>query len=115
MTNFEFLKKDEKFSSFADIAITAEKLYGIDTASCVFNVRRAAEFAVKWMYSVDGSLVMPYQDTFVTLINTVEFKDIVGNDMFRRIDLIRLVGNTSAHSTRNIKPEQAELAHENLF
>ena len=76
MTNFEFLKKDEKFSSFADIAITAEKLYGIDTASCVFNVRRAAECAVKWMYSVDGSLVMPYQDNFVTLINTVEFKDI---------------------------------------
>lgn len=115
MTNFDFLKKDEKFSSFADIAITAEKLYGIDTASCVFNVRKAAEFAVKWMYSVDGSLVMPYQDTFVTLINTVEFKDIVGNDIFRRIDFIRLVGNTSAHSTRNIKPEQAELALENLF
>ena len=115
MTNFEFLKKDEKFSSFADIAITAEKLYGIDTASCVFNVRKAAEFAVKWMYSVDGSLVMPYQDTFVTLINTVEFKDIVGNDIFRRIDFIRLVGNSSAHSARNIKPEQAELALENLF
>ena len=115
MTNFDFLKKDEKFSSFADIAITAEKLYGIDTASCVFNVRRAAEFAVKWMYSVDGSLVMPYQDTFVTLINTVEFKDIVGNDIFRRIDFIRLVGNSSAHSARNIKPEQAELALENLF
>ncbi len=115
MTNFDFLKKDEKFSSFADIAITAEKLYGIDTASCVFNVRRAAEFAVKWMYSVDGSLVMPYQDSFVTLINTVEFKDIVGNDIFRRIDFIRLVGNSSAHSARNIKPEQAELALENLF
>lgn len=115
MTNFDFLKKDKKFSSFADIAITAEKLYGIDTASCVFNVRKAAEFAVKWMYSVDGSLVMPYQDTFVTLINTVEFKDIVGNDIFRRIDFIRLVGNSSAHSARNIKPEQAELALENLF
>ena len=26
MTNFDFLKKDEKFSSFADIAITAERL-----------------------------------------------------------------------------------------
>ena len=115
MTNFEFLKKDEKFSSFADIAITAEKLYQVDIASCIFNIRRAAEFAVKWMYSVDGSLVMPYQDTFVTLINTVEFKDIVGNDIFRRIDFIRLVGNSSAHSARNIKPEQAELALENLF
>ena len=115
MTNFEFLKKDEKFSSFADIAITAEKLYQVDIASCIFNIRRAAEFAVKWMYSVDGSLVMPYQDTFVTLINTVEFKDIVGNDIFRRIDFIRLVGNSSAHSAHNIKPEQAELALENLF
>lgn len=115
MTNFDFLKKDEKFSSFADIAITAEKLYRVDIASCIFNIRRAAEFAVKWMYSVDGSLVMPYQDTFVTLINTVEFKDIVGNDIFRRIDFIRLVGNSSAHSARNIKPEQAELALENLF
>ena len=115
MTNFDFLKKDEKFSSFADVAITAEKLYQVDTASCIFNIRRAAEFAVKWMYSVDGSLVMPYQDTFVTLINTVEFKDIVGNDIFRRIDFIRLIGNSSAHSARNIKPEQAELALENLF
>ena len=115
MTNFDFLKKDVKFDSFADVAITAEKLYQVDIASCIFNIRRAAEFAVKWMYSVDGSLVMPYQDTFVTLINTVEFKDIVGNDIFRRLDFIRLVGNSSAHSARNIKPEQAELALENLF
>ena len=94
MTNFDFLKKDKKFSSFADVAVTAEKLYRIDIASCIFNIRRAAEFAVKWMYSVDGSLVMPYQDNFVTLINTIEFKDIVGNDIFRRIDFIRLVGNS---------------------
>ncbi|MBQ8860661.1 MAG: DEAD/DEAH box helicase family protein [Ruminococcus sp.] len=115
MTNFDFLKKDKKFSSFADVAITAEKLYRVDIASCVFNIRRAAEFAVKWMYSVDSSLIMPYQDNFVTLINTIEFKDIVGNDIFRRVDFIRLVGNTSAHSVRNIKPEQAELALENLF
>ena len=115
MTNFDFLKKDKKFGNFADVAITAENLYRVDIASCVFNIRRAAEFAVKWMYSVDSSLVMPYQDNFVTLINTIEFKDIVGNDIFRRVDFIRLVGNTSAHSVRNVKPEQAELALENLF
>ena len=76
MANFDFLKKDNKFSSFADVAIVAETLYRIDYASCVLQVRRAAEFAVKWMYSVDGALVMPYQDQFVSLINTVEFKEI---------------------------------------
>ncbi len=115
MTNFDFLKKENKFSAFADTAITAETLYRIDIPSCVFNIRRATEFAVKWMYSVDGSLVMPYQDTLVTLINTVEFKDIVGNDLYRRLNFIRMVGNNSAHSSRTITPEQAELALENLF
>ena len=115
MTNFDFLKKENKFSAFADTAITAETLFRIDIPSCVFNIRRATEFAVKWMYSVDSSLVMPYQDTLVTLINTVEFKDIVGNDLYRRLNFIRMVGNNSAHSSKTITPEQAQLALENLF
>ena len=115
MTNFDFLKKEKKFSAFADTAVTAETLFRIDIPSCVFNIRRATEFAVKWMYSVDSSLVMPYQDTLVTLINTVEFKDIVGNDLFRRLNFIRMVGNNSAHSSKTITPEQAQLALENLF
>ena len=115
MTNFDFLKKDKKFDSFADVAITAERVYNIDAATCVINVRRCAEFAVKWMYSVDGSLVMPYQDNFNTLISTTEFKDVVGIDIIRRLDFIRKVGNNSAHSAKVIKPEQAQLALENLF
>ena len=88
MTNFDFLKKDSKFDSFADVAITAERVYNIDAAICVINVRRCAEFAVKWMYSVDSSLVMPYQDNFNTLISTTEFKDVVGIDIIRRLDFI---------------------------
>ena len=28
----------------------------------MLNCRRAMEFAIKWMYSVDGGLVMPYDD-----------------------------------------------------
>ncbi len=115
MTNFDFLKKDEKFAGFADTAVMAEKLYTVDIPSCVFNIRRAAEFAVKWMYSVDSSLVMPYQDNLVTLINTVEFKDIVGQDLFRRINFIRIIGNNAAHNARAVTAEQAALALENLF
>ncbi|MBO5267115.1 MAG: DEAD/DEAH box helicase family protein [Ruminiclostridium sp.] len=115
MTNFDFLKKDEGFESFADTAITAEKLYSFDIESCVFNIRRATEFGVKWMYSVDEDLTMPYNDKFVSLINTAEFRDIVGEDLYRRIDFIRIIGNNSAHSSKKTKPEQAEVALENLF
>ena len=115
MTNFDFLTKEQKFAAFANTAVTAEKLYRIDIPSCIFNIRRATEFAVKWMYSVDDSLIMPYQDNLVTLINTVEFKDVVGNDIFRRINFIRMVGNNSAHSSKAVTPEQAYVALENLF
>ena len=50
MTNFDFLKEEEKFTSFADAAISAEKILPIDTAASVINCRRAMEFAIKWMY-----------------------------------------------------------------
>ena len=42
------------------------------------------EFAVKWMYSVDGSLVMPYQNKLVSLMNTDEFKDFIGIELYKR-------------------------------
>ena len=54
MSNFDFLKAEEKFSSFADVAISAERILPIDYAASVINCRRAMEFAIKWMYSVDG-------------------------------------------------------------
>ena len=62
MTNFDFLKKEPQFDSFADVAISAEKLLHIDREACVFNCRRAMEFAIKWMYSVDSSLVISQSD-----------------------------------------------------
>ena len=67
MTNFDYLKKDNQFSSFADVAIAAEKVLPIDVESSVMNCRRAMEFAIKWMYSVDNSLEMPYQDNLISL------------------------------------------------
>ena len=115
MTNFDFLKKESKFLPFAEAAISAEKIYQIDTAACVINCRRAMEAAVKWMYSVDSALVMPYQDSLISLINTDEFRDIVDDNLLRRMDFIRKTGNAAAHAGRQITKEQAALCLENLF
>lgn len=116
MTNFEFLKKEPKFSPFAEAAISAEKIYRIDSEACVINCRRAMEFAVKWMYSVDSDLVMPYQDTLISLMSDESFRDIVGIDIWRRMDFIRRTANNAAHcSNKKISSEQAELCLENLF
>ena len=115
MTNFDFLFSTPDFSAFSSVAISAEKLLHIDIDSCVFNCRRAMEFAVKWMYSVDRDLVMPYEDNLHLLINSEEFRDIVGNDVWRRMDLIRKMGNDVAHKSKEITEDQAELCLENLF
>ena len=115
MTNFDFLKADKRFDQFADVAIAAEKLLHIDVDSCVLSCRRAMEFAVKWMYSIDDELKMPYQDTLVALMNDETFREIVGADIWRRMDFIRKLGNHAAHSGKKITTEQAELCIENLY
>ncbi|MBE7046576.1 MAG: DUF4145 domain-containing protein [Ruminococcaceae bacterium] len=115
MTNFDFLKSDPQFATFADVAISAEKILNIDASASVINCRRAMEFAVKWMYSVDKDLEMPYDTTLITLMSSEEFRDVVGNDIYRRMDFIRKAGNIAAHSGKKISMEQAKLCIENLY
>lgn len=115
MTNFDIFAADPQFEPFASVAISAERILHIDPSACVLNCRRAMEFAVKWMYTVDKALVMPYQDTLVSLMNTEDFRDIVGTDLWRRMDFIRRTGNNAAHSGKKITEEQAALCLENLY
>ena len=115
MTNFDLFTKEQDFTLFAEPAVAAERIYQIDPAACVLNCRRAMEFAVKWMYSVDEGLVMPYQDSLVSLMNAEDFRDIVGADIWRRMDFIRRAGNNAAHTGKKITEEQAALCLENLF
>ena len=114
MSNFKFLLSEPGFSSFADVAIAAEKILHIDPAACILNCRRSMEFAVKWMYSVDKELEMPYQDNLQSLMSREEFRQIVGQDLYTRMDFIRRKGNTAAHNTGRITEAVAMLCLENL-
>ena len=115
MTNFDIFTSTLEFEPFASVSVSAERILHIDPAACVLNCRRAMEFAVKWMYSVDEGLVMPYQDSLVSLMNAEDFRDIVGTDIWRRMDFIRRIGNTAAHTGKKITEEQAALCLENLY
>ena len=88
MSNFKFLLSEPGFASFAEVAISAEKILHIDPAASILNCRRAMEFAVKWMYSVDKELEMPYQDNLISLMSREEFRSIVGSDIYARMDYI---------------------------
>lgn len=114
MSNFDFLLSEPEFSSFAQAAINSERFFKIDTAACALNCRRAAELAVKWMYSVDAELEKPADERFVCLISGETFRDIVGKDLYTRLEYIRKTGNNAAHADKKITPEKARLCLENL-
>ena len=115
MTNFDYLKSNPQFDAFIDVAVSAERIINIDPEACIIDCRRSMEFAIKWMYSVDKSLVMPYQDNLNSLMHTEEFKDIVDADLWRRLDFIRRMGNNAAHTGKKITFDQAALCLQDLF
>lgn len=115
MTNFDYLKSESQFSTFVDVAICAERIIHIDAEACVINCRRSMEFAIKWMYSVDKSLIMPYQDNLNSLMHTEEFRDIVDGNLWDRLNFIRRMGNNAAHTSRKITFDQAALCLHDLF
>ena len=114
MTNFDYLKEEPKFSTFADVAISAEKIILMDPQASIVNSRRAMEFAIKWMYSVEKSLAMPYQDNLYSLMSDSDFRQFVGEDIWKRLDYIRACGNTVAHTSRKSGRDEAMLCLENL-
>ncbi len=115
MSNFTPYQSDPRFAPFATIAISAERILPIDPSASALNCRRAMELAVKWMYSVDGALVMPGDDKLVNLLGTEEFRDIVDEKLLFRLDFIRKMGNRAAHAGQQVTREQAVLCLQNLF
>ena len=114
-TNFDYLKTEAKFSTFADVAISAERFVLMDSEVSILNCRRAMEFAIKWMYSVDAELEMPYQDNLQSLLMQREYRHIIGPDLWKRMDYIRRCGNNVAHGSRKLGRDEAMLCLENLF
>ncbi len=113
-TNFDYLKSEPKFAPFSSVAISAETLILIDPEACIINCRRAMEFALKWMYSVEAKLGTPYKDNLYSLMSTEEYRQMVGKDLWKRMDYIRQCGNRVAHSGKKLGRDEAMLCLENL-
>jgi type I restriction enzyme R subunit len=113
-TNFDFLLNEPKFKPFAQSAVNAERTFGIDFALCATSCRMALEFGVKWLYSADSALKLPWDDNLASLIATDEFRDVVDSVLLTKIHYIRKLGNAAAHGSGSISRDQAVLALKNL-
>ncbi|MGL5676449.1 MAG: DEAD/DEAH box helicase family protein [Cellulosilyticaceae bacterium] len=113
-TNFDFLKPKDTFESFVSSAVEAEKSLLVSPATCAILSRRAVELAVKWVYSFDNDLTVPYQDNISSLIHEPTFRQIIEPKLFPLIKYTIRLGNTAVHTNANITRDEAVLSLRNL-
>lgn len=114
MGNFDFLQKKKNFNSFNTACLEAEKSILVSPSTCATITRRALELAVKWLYTNDSDLLLPYQDNLSTLIHNNSFIELIDYDMLPLLKYIVKLGNLSVHTSANIERGEAILSLNNL-
>ncbi|SDZ15250.1 DEAD/DEAH box helicase family protein [Tindallia californiensis] len=113
--NFHFLEKEAKYKSFTPACIEAEKSLMVSYATTAILTRRALELAIKWVYSFDEALKVPYDEKLGALIHDYQFKSTIDSQLFPLLIYIQKLGNKAVHSASPISREQAVHALKNLF
>lgn len=113
-SNFGFLSKNKHFNSFSRACLEAEKSIAVSPATAAIISRRALELAVKWLYSSDSNLKVPYQDNLSSLIHEPNFRKVIGPNLFLLIKYIVQLGNMAAHSNGPVTRNEVVVSLHNL-
>lgn len=114
-SNFSYLEKDKKYKDIQTACTEAEKSFAVSYSSAALQIRKALEIAVKWTYSHDIDLKIPYQDNLSSLIHNFDFREILDEKLFPKIKFIIKLGNIAAHTTTPITRDKALESLKNLF
>lgn len=115
MSNFEFLQNTKEYALFAPAAIEAEKVYTSAPAMCAVGCRKALELAVKWVYSADNTMRMPYKDNLQSLIHEPSFRFAVDYNTWCKLPFIIKLGNLAVHTEKNVQKSDALASMQGLF
>jgi len=113
--NFKFLKDITEYSLFSSAAIEAEKVYTSAPAMCAVGCRKALELAVKWVYSADSNMLMPYRDNLQSLIHEPSFRFEVDQQTWVKLPFIVKLGNIAVHTEKTISNSDVLFALKGLF
>lgn len=114
-TNFDYLLEKSEYASFAAQAVEAEKSIAISPATCAILSRRALELAVRFVFSYDAELSLPYRDNVSSLIHEPTFRSIIEPRLFPMLKYTIHLGNVAVHTNNNIKRDEAIIALRDLF
>lgn len=115
MANFTFLQDLAEYKLFALAAIEAEKVYAASPAMCAIGCRKALELAVRWVYSADNTMKMPYRNNLQSLIHEPTFYFALDRQTWEKLPFIIKLGNLAVHTNNAVKTDDAILALKGLF
>ncbi len=113
--NFDYLLKKKEYKDFATQAVEAEKSIEISPATCAILSRRALELAVRFVYSFDSELKIPYQDNVSSLIHEYTFRNIIDPRLFPMLKYVIRLGNVAVHTNSVIKRDDAITSLRDLY
>lgn len=88
---------------------------GSSPAMCAVGCRKALELAVKWVYSADSTIKMPYKDNLQSLIHEPSFRFALDSKTWGKLPYIIRLGNLSVHTEKSVSNADALLSLESLF
>lgn len=115
MTNFEYLKNIPEFKLFASACTEAERVFSTSAAMCAVGSRKALELAVKWVYSADKTMKMPYRDNIQSLVHEPSFRFALNQQTWSKLQFIIKLGNLAVHTEKHISKSDAVLSLSGLF
>lgn len=113
--NFSFLSQRTEYALFAPACVEAEKIYVSAPAMCAVGCRKALELAVKWVYSADKTMKMPYKDNLQSLIHEPSFRFAVDSNTWGKLPFIIKLGNLAVHTERSVQSSDALASLKGLF
>lgn len=114
-TNFGFLESIKEYKLFASACIEAEKVLNYSPAMSVAGSRKALELAVKWVYSADNTMKMPYKNNLQSLVHEPTFRFAVNRETWSKIPYIINIGNLAIHTNKTVTKGDAILSLSFLF
>lgn len=113
--NFEFLQGQTEYNLFAIACSEAERVLSTSPAMSAVGCRKALELAVKWVYSADNTISMPYKDNLQSLIHEPSFRFAMENQTWGKLPYIIKLGNLAVHTEKAISRSDAILSLSGLF
>lgn len=113
--NFDFLQGQAEYQLFASAAREAEQVLATSPAMAAMGARKALELAVKWVYSADNTIIMPYKDNLQALIHEPTFRFALDHNTWGKLPYIIKLGNLAVHTEKTIHYGDALLSLTGLF